>query len=58
MAKRSALYAEMQKIVTDEVPVAWIAEMKYPTIINNRAHDVVTTSDGTVDGMADAWLSA
>jgi len=58
LTKRSALYAEMQKIVTDEVPVAWIAEMKYPTVLGARVHDVVTTSDGTVDGMADAWVSA
>jgi len=56
--KRHALYVEMQRIVTDEVPVAWIAEMTYPTVLAARAHDVVTTADGTVDNLAGAWLSA
>ena len=56
-AKRNAMYAEVQRILLDEVPVAWIAEMKFPTVVNKRAHDVVTSADGTVDSFQDAWVS-
>jgi len=56
-AKRNAMYAELQRILIDEVPVAWIAEMKFPTVVNKRAHDVVLTADGTVDSFQDAWVS-
>ncbi len=36
-AKRNAMYAEVQRILLDEVPVAWIAEMKFPTVVNKRS---------------------
>ena len=56
--KRGQMYSEIQHILADEVPVAWICEMKYPTVVNKRAHDIVMTADGTVDNLQDAWVSA
>ena len=45
-AKRQALYSEMQKIIVDEVPIAWLVEMEFPTIHDKRLQNVVTTAIG------------
>jgi peptide/nickel transport system substrate-binding protein len=55
---RAQMYSEIQHILVDEVPVAWIAELGFPTIFNKRVHDAITTSSGVVDGFQDTWVSA
>jgi peptide/nickel transport system substrate-binding protein len=32
--KRQAMYSEIQKILVDDVPVAWVLELDFPTFIN------------------------
>ncbi len=44
--KRQALYSEMQKIIVDEVPIAWLVEMEFPTIYDKRIQNLVTTAIG------------
>jgi peptide/nickel transport system substrate-binding protein len=36
VAKRKADYAEFQKIVTDELPVAFLTTQGYRTVVTNR----------------------
>lgn len=45
-AKRQALYSEMQKIIVDEVPIAWLVEMEFPTIYDKRLQNLVTSAIG------------
>lgn len=55
-AKREQMYAEVQKILAKDVPVAWLLEMEFPTLLNKRVHNAVTTAIGTSDNFADVWV--
>jgi peptide/nickel transport system substrate-binding protein len=56
-AKRKALYAEFQKVVTADVPLVWITELPYHTIHSKRVRNVPTTIWGTASPMLDVWLA-
>jgi peptide/nickel transport system substrate-binding protein len=45
-AKRQALYSQMQKILVEDVPIAWLVELEFPTIFDKRLQNVVTTAIG------------
>lgn len=45
-AKRQPLYSQMQKILVEDVPIAWLVEMEFPTIYDKRIQDLVTTAIG------------
>ncbi|WP_144108982.1 ABC transporter substrate-binding protein [Paraburkholderia sp. BCC1886] len=45
-AKRQAIYSQMQKVLVDDVPVAWLCELDFPTIYDKRLQNVVTTAIG------------
>jgi peptide/nickel transport system substrate-binding protein len=49
------LYSEVQHILVDEVPVGWMLEMQWPTFVNRRFHDVITTGLGPDDSYDGAW---
>ncbi|WP_158970061.1 ABC transporter substrate-binding protein [Chachezhania sediminis] len=54
--ERTALYAEIQKEIVDDVPVAWLMELEFPTIYRCNIHDLVTTGIGVNDGPRNAWI--
>ncbi|TVQ57826.1 MAG: ABC transporter substrate-binding protein [Rhodobacteraceae bacterium] len=54
---RQALYDEVQRIIVDDVPVAWLLELEFPTIYRCDLENLVTTAIGVNDGFRDAWLS-
>jgi peptide/nickel transport system substrate-binding protein len=54
--ERQALYSEVQDILVDDLPVAWMIELEFPTIYRCDVKDPVTTAIGVNDGMRDAWL--
>lgn len=56
-AKRKALYAEFQKLVTADVPLYWLTELPYHTIFNKKVRNVPTTIWGTASPMMDVWLA-
>jgi peptide/nickel transport system substrate-binding protein len=56
-AKRKAIYAEFQKVVTADVPLVWITETPYHTIASKRVRNVPTTIWGTASPMMDVWLA-
>lgn len=45
-AKRGALYSQMQKLIVEDVPIAWLVEMEFPTIYDKRIQNLVTTAIG------------
>src|SRR6266478_1955563 len=45
-----------QKILVEDVPVAWMLELQFPTITRCRIKDLVTTAIGVNDGFRDAWI--
>ncbi|MFD2238287.1 ABC transporter substrate-binding protein [Aureimonas populi] len=54
--RRQALYDEVQAIVQEEVPVAWLLDLGFPTIYNCQFQDIITTANGLNDSMRDAWI--
>ena len=55
-AKRKALFAEMQKIVQNDLPIIPLLESKYFTVYNRKLHDHTVTADGPYGSFADAYL--
>jgi peptide/nickel transport system substrate-binding protein len=55
-SKREEIYVKAQKILTDDVPVAWQLELQFPTITRCNVKNLITTAIGVNDGFRDAWL--
>jgi peptide/nickel transport system substrate-binding protein len=55
--KRAELYAKVQKILVEDVPVLWLLEMKFPTFTNKRVHGVVSSAIGVNDSFEAVYLS-
>jgi peptide/nickel transport system substrate-binding protein len=55
-AKRQEIYTKAQKILTDDVPVAWLLELQFPTITRCNFKNLITTAIGVNDGFRDAWI--
>jgi len=55
---RQKAYSEVQKLLVDEVPVGWILEMAWPTFVNKKFKDVVTTGLGTVESYERVWMES
>lgn len=54
---RQQYYSEAQKILAEDVPVAWLMEVKPPTIVNKRFKDVINTAIGVYDNFAHAYVA-
>jgi len=54
--ERQAAYDEIQKEIVDDVPVAWLLELEFPTIYRCDIKDLVTTGIGVNDGPRNAWI--
>lgn len=55
--ERQAAYSKAQQILTDEVPMAWLVEVDFPTIYNTRFENVVTTAVGVNDTFRNTRLA-
>lgn len=55
--KRRALYQEVQKILVDEVPVAWLHEINFPTLYRTRIQNVISSGIGLNDSLGRAKLA-
>ncbi|CAN7683180.1 ABC transporter substrate-binding protein [Bosea sp. LjRoot9] len=55
-SKRAELYLAAQKKLVEDVPVAWLLELQFPTITRCKVKDLVTTAIGVNDGFRDAWI--
>ena len=54
--ERQAAYNEIQQEIVDDVPVAWLLELEFPTIYRCDIKDLVTTGIGVNDGPRNAWI--
>lgn len=54
--ERQKMYDEVQKKLVDDVPVAWLLELGFPTIYRCNVKDLVTTGIGLNDGFKDAYI--
>ena len=45
-AARRAAYAEVQRILVEDVPMAWLVEVDFPTVLDRRFKDVVVSAIG------------
>jgi peptide/nickel transport system substrate-binding protein len=55
-SKRKEIYEKVQKILVEDVPVAWMLELQFPTITRCKVKDLITTAIGVNDGFRDAWI--
>jgi peptide/nickel transport system substrate-binding protein len=55
-SKRKEIYDKAQKILVDDVPIAWMLELQFPTISNCKIKNLITTGIGVNDGFRDAWI--
>ncbi|MBM3522980.1 MAG: ABC transporter substrate-binding protein [Alphaproteobacteria bacterium] len=52
-AARQRQYSEIQRILVEDVPVAWLLELEFPTFVDKRFRNVITSAIGVRDGFAD-----
>ena len=55
-SKRQEIYDTAQKMLVDDVPVAWLLELQFPTITRCNVKNLITTAIGVNDGFRDAWI--
>ena len=55
--ERRQLYSKVQHILWEDVPLAWLLEMKFPTYVDRRYRNVITTGLGVVDTFDEAYLA-
>jgi peptide/nickel transport system substrate-binding protein len=55
-AKRQALYSQMQKILVEDVPIAWLVELEFPTVYDRRLQNLVTTAIGVHESFDNVYF--
>src|SRR5690606_31209540 len=55
--QRQKYYSEAQQILVEDVPLVWLLDTNYGTILNKRVRNAISTGLGVVDTYSDAWLS-
>jgi len=55
-SERAELYSQVQKILVDEVPVAWLLQVRFPTVYNKKFANVVTSAIGVVDNFDSVYI--
>jgi peptide/nickel transport system substrate-binding protein len=54
--ERQALYSEIQRILVEDVPVAWIVDAQQPVYLSKRVQNANITALGAAGSYAEAWL--
>lgn len=52
--KRAEIYAEVQRIMVDDVAAAWLLELNFPTVYRSRIDNLVNSALGLNDSLARA----
>lgn len=55
--ERKKAFFEVQKLLTDEVPVVWLMEMSFPTIHDRRVTNLITTGTGVHACFDDVFIA-
>jgi peptide/nickel transport system substrate-binding protein len=56
--ERQRFYTEVQQILAEDVPVAWLLELEFASSINRQLHDVVTTGLGVNESFDRVYMTA
>lgn len=56
-SERTKLYSEVQKLLVNDVPVAWLLQVRFPTVINKRFEGVVTSAIGVNESFDEVHLA-
>lgn len=54
--KRAAFYSEVQKLIAEQAPLLWLAELEFPTLYHDRVHDLITNGAGLASNLSDVWV--
>ncbi|ANN68099.1 ABC transporter substrate-binding protein [Bordetella bronchialis] len=54
--QRAEAYLQVQKILLQDVPVAWLHEIEFPTLYRTKVHDPVSSAIGLNDSLSRAWV--
>ncbi|WP_417436733.1 ABC transporter substrate-binding protein [Idiomarina abyssalis] len=55
-SKRQELYSKVQHQLVEDVPVAWLMELEFPTIYSCKVHDLIDSGIGINDAFGTAWI--
>ena len=54
---RKRYYADVQKLLVEDVPLGWLIEINFPTIYNKRVRNLVTTAIGVNESLDTVYLA-
>jgi ABC-type dipeptide transport system, periplasmic component len=54
--ERQQLYSAAQKILVEDVPVAWLLEMEFPTFVDKRFKNAITTAIGVNESYDSVYM--
>ena len=54
---RRRYYSDAQKLLVEDVPLAWLIEIKFPTIYNKRVRNLVTTAIGVNESFESVYIA-
>lgn len=54
---RKAYYSEVQKILVEDVPLAWLVEINFPTIYSKKLRNVVTSAIGVNETFESVYIA-
>ncbi|XAH21205.1 ABC transporter substrate-binding protein [Xylophilus sp. GW821-FHT01B05] len=55
--KRKAIYLQVQKLLVEEAPLAWLYEINFPTLYRTKLNNIISSGIGLNDSLSGAWLS-
>jgi len=56
-AQRAALYAQVQQILSRDLPILWTHQMVMPTVYRDKVRNLISTGLGMNENFADVWLA-
>ena len=54
---RKRYYSDVQKLLVEDVPLAWLIEIKFPTIYNKRVRNLVTSAIGVNESFESVYIA-
>lgn len=55
-AERAKLYSQVQKTLSEDLPILWTHQMVMPTVYRTRVKNLVSTGLGMNENFADVWI--
>ncbi|MEP6589292.1 MAG: ABC transporter substrate-binding protein, partial [Polaromonas sp.] len=55
-SERAKLYSEVQKTLSQDLPILWTHQMVMPTVYRNKVKSLMSTGLGMNENFADVWV--